>query len=390
MARPLFEQYKDALRRGHVALLNDELEAALRAYREAAALVPDRPLPWASIGGVLERLDRANEALRSYDQALVLAPEDPAIAEARAALAAAAPADAPGPKVATADPVARETPPAAQPPDAGHPGGEPAAPESVDAAAAEAAAAAVAVEASRREAADRIEAEKRAQADKRREADRAARLEKQLATEAAAMDAMRAALDPRADDEASPATGGGGGSASGDEPAATPTDVDAEPKSFYVERAPDVVMDEERNWPAIDLPSLPPEPFVGPPPDPGTIQAEADALVDSGDLDGARDLLLVSVAVHRDAGRLDAALDASLQLLAVAPGDPRVHLAIANLQLDRGWRSVATEKIELLLRLTSLNGDAQAEADVHLLAADRLRDEDPARLDARRRGLPTP
>ena len=95
------------------------------------------------------------------------------------------------------------------------------------------------------------------------------------------------------------------------------------------------------------------------------------------------------MAVHRGAGRIDAALDACLQLLAIAPGDPRVHLAIANLQLDRGWRSVATEKIELLLRLTSLSGDAQAEADVHLLAADRLRDESPARLDARRRGIRT-
>jgi hypothetical protein len=143
-------------------------------------------------------------------------------------------------------------------------------------------------------------------------------------------------------------------------------------------------------WPAIDLPSLPPPPLVGPPPDPAALQAEADGLVDGGDPAAARDLLLLAVAVHRDAGRLDAAIDSCLQLLALRPGDPRVHLAIANLQLDRGWRSVATEKIELLLRLTSLSGDAQAEADVHLLAADRLRDESPARLDARKRGIATP
>ena len=41
----------------------------------------------------------------------------------------------------------------------------------------------------------------------------------------------------------------------------------------------------------------------------------------------ARDPLLLAVGVHREAGRLDAALDACLELLAIAPGDPRVHLA---------------------------------------------------------------
>jgi hypothetical protein len=79
--------------------------------------------------------------------------------------------------------------------------------------------------------------------------------------------------------------------------------------------------------------------------------------------------------VHRAAGRLDAALEICLQLLSTAPGDPQVHLAIANLQLDRGWTGVATEKIELLLRLTALTGDTQAEADVHGLASERLRDD---------------
>jgi hypothetical protein len=79
--------------------------------------------------------------------------------------------------------------------------------------------------------------------------------------------------------------------------------------------------------------------------------------------------------VHRAAGRLDAALEICLQLLTTAPGDPQVHLAIANLQLDRGWTALATEKIELLLRLTALTGDTQAEADVHGLASERLRDD---------------
>ena len=67
------------------------------------------------------------------------------------------------------------------------------------------------------------------------------------------------------------------------------------------------------------------------------------------------------------------------------PGDPQVHLAIANLQLDRGWTALATEKIELLLRLTALTGDTQAEADVHGLASERLRDEPPLSAERRAR-----
>lgn len=103
--------------------------------------------------------------------------------------------------------------------------------------------------------------------------------------------------------------------------------------------------------------------------------AEAAALFDAGDTAGAGERMLTAVAVHRAAGRLDAALDVCFQLLAIAPGDPHVHLAIANLQLDRGWTPLAREKIDLLLRLTSLTGDTQAEADTHGLASERLRDE---------------
>jgi hypothetical protein len=114
---------------------------------------------------------------------------------------------------------------------------------------------------------------------------------------------------------------------------------------------------------------------VGPPPNVDTLMADAGVLIDAGDLVAARNLMLTAVAVHRAAGRPDAALDVCLQLLALAPGDAYVHLAIAGLQLDRGWQALATEKIELLLRLTALTGDTQAEADVHALAAERVRDE---------------
>jgi hypothetical protein len=123
--------------------------------------------------------------------------------------------------------------------------------------------------------------------------------------------------------------------------------------------------------------------MVGPPPDPEELLAEAALVLEAGEVDAARDLMLTAVSVHRAAGRIDAALDICLNLLAIAPGEPRVHLAIANLQLDRGWSAVATEKLDLLVRLTSLTGDTQAEADVHGLASERLRDDPAASTAAR-------
>lgn len=345
MARPLFEQYKDALRRGHLAILGDELEAALAAYRDAASLVPDRALPHASIGAVLERLGRREEALAAYDRALAIAPDDAAVASARAAVVAsiaaadrrlASPAEAHEPEAtATAAGAHESAPSQATPPADSH-------------------------------------------ADASTPA-RAAHVESSPDAGQVAIDAMRAALERS-----------GEAPAAGPEHEATPGEVTDPTMAGATDGPPGAGDGPPGAWPAIDLPSLPPPPLEGPPPDPNELQAEADELLDGGDEQGARDRLILAAMVHRDAGRLDAAIDACLQLLAIAPGDPRVHLAIANLQLDLGWREVATEKIELMLRLTSLAGDAQAEADVHLLAADRLRDESPARLDARRRGLQTP
>jgi len=389
MARPLFEQYKDALRRGHVALLGDELEAALAAYREAASLVPDRPLPYSSIGSVLQRLGRSDEALAEYDRAIALAPSDGSVIAARDAILAALAMAARSAALENAP----EAP--AQPePSAGEPEPEPElglvsepealtvpAPEPMPEPEAPAASLepqpgpAVAPEPEPTPQPEwegtpesQPEPQPESQPEPPAAVAREPHLEASIEADAAALDAVRAALQPESEATTrAPSTGG------------TPTELPVEPTA-----------EPDGSWPAIDLPSPPPPPLVGPPPDPTVLQAEAEALLDAGDERGARDLLLISVVAHREAGRLDAAIDACLQLLAIAPGDPRVHLAIANLQLDRGWRQVATEKIELLLRLTSLSGDVQAEADVHLLAADRLREESPARLDARRRGLPPP
>ena len=50
-------------------------------------------------------------------------------------------------------------------------------------------------------------------------------------------------------------------------------------------------------------------------------------------------------------------MDVCYQALAIAPSDPDIHLALAELYLDRGWRGPAADKLVLLGRLAMLTGD---------------------------------
>src|SRR3954467_1889368 len=86
MARPLFEQYKDALRRGHLAVVARQLDTALEAYEEAASLVPERPLPHASMATVLHALGRREESLAALETARRLGPNDEGALRARDAI----------------------------------------------------------------------------------------------------------------------------------------------------------------------------------------------------------------------------------------------------------------------------------------------------------------
>jgi tetratricopeptide (TPR) repeat protein len=86
----LYERYKDALRRGHVASLRGRLESAVGAYSEAAQIAPDRALPHAAIGGILVKMNRPADAMQSYGRALKLAPRDEAALRGQADLLAAA------------------------------------------------------------------------------------------------------------------------------------------------------------------------------------------------------------------------------------------------------------------------------------------------------------
>ena len=323
MSEPLFDQYKAALRRGHMAALSGDFDEALEAYRDAARVAPDRTLPLASQGTLLHRMDRWPEAAEVFDAALRLAADDEATLRARA--------------------TARE--------ERGMHSG----------AAADLERLAFVLDVAGR-ARDAAEAARRAN-----------ELDPSPARATLAERLARALTRP-ASTEAAPGPQPEPDAVDADEAPFTPVinrvvpETDAE-----VARAIQDV-DPSTTWPALDMPS-PAQELVGPPPDTEQIMAEAAALFDVGDASGAGERMLTAVAVHRAAGRLDAALDVCFQLLVISPGDPHVHLAIANLQLDRGWTPLAREKIELLLRLTSLTGDTQAEADTLGLASERLRDE---------------
>ena len=450
MSGSLFDQYKAALRRGHLAAVAGDLDGALEAYQDASMLVPERALPIASQGTVLHRLDRWPEAAEAFDVALQLAPDDEASLRARAtareergmwsaaaadyerlalvldvasrsaAAAAAArravelePTDrreALAERLATAAAhLAERRPPRSEPAPPSAVSEDPASPFTDELPADDPSA----DEASQADApTDELSPEEPSPDD--------------MATDEISPDVQRrldawAAMPP--DDESAPRSEAGAGDgddapaneATADDNEETATDseetaddapaamgrLDAASAALAARLAelgtqPDWVDPgdlviaarsepdgEGRLWPAVDLPSPPPPPIEGPPPDPETLLAEAADLIDAGDIGGARNRMLVAVMVHRAAGRLDAALEVCLQLLTIAPGDSQVHLAIANLQLDRGWTALATEKIDLLLRLTGLTGDTQAEADVHGLAAERLRD-DPVSADSLR------
>ena len=86
MSQALYERYKDALRRGHMAVLRGRLDVAIAAYEAAAAIAPDRALPHASLGGVHVRLGQVEAAEAAYAAALLRAPGDETALRGRAEL----------------------------------------------------------------------------------------------------------------------------------------------------------------------------------------------------------------------------------------------------------------------------------------------------------------
>lgn len=322
MSQALYEQYKDALRRGHVAALRDRLDVAAAAYRAAAALAPDRALPHSSLAGVLVRQGRRDEALVAFDAALQRAPADEAALRGRAELHAAA-----GRRVDAA--IDYEVLAAALE-QAGR---------TADAADAVRRALELAESRSRRHELERLSALLRAAGG-----DRPA---------VAALDRALGLLDP----------GGPAG-----KPEAGPAETEAPIAGASLGPPRDVATGSGTATPpvAAALPSAaasPPETR-----DLAVLRAVADALLDAGDLAGAADRFLALAAAHRGLGQFDAAMDACLALLAAIPSDPRLQLEIGAIQVERGWAALASEKVRLLVRLADLEADETLRAGISAFA----------------------
>lgn len=333
----LYERYKDALRRGHVAALRARHEAAIDAYGEAAGIAPDRALPHSSIGAILMKMDRPADALRAYERALALAPRDEAALRGLAEVHQRA-----GRRTLAAERLDRLA-------------------EVLDAAgrlsdATDAARRALELAESR---ARRSQVEALAERLRATSGDDAA--------QRALDDALRV-LEP------------GGGV-----PAAR-LGLGVVEETAKPEREPELEPEPE---PTAETepepePGPAPEPQPEPAPEPEPVEpaglgialgAVAEAALFAGDLRSAHDGLLAAARAHRRAGRHAAAIDACYLAIGIAPSDPELHILLVEIYLDRGWRSQAADKLLLLGRLADLDGDRAGRERLCAIVAGRLADE---------------
>jgi tetratricopeptide (TPR) repeat protein len=304
MSEVLYEQYKDALRRGHVAALRGRLDAAVAAYREAARVAPDRALPYVGLGGVLARLGRSDEALSAYATALERSPRDEGAARGRADVLAAL-------------------------------GRRSEAAETLDRLA----------EVLERDGrlADACDVARRSlelaeSRGRRGHVETLVARLREIPGDAAAAEALERAL-------------GVLDTVPGVSPRARRSDDDASDAEMPV------------------VPSVPKAP------DPALLTLAVEEALEAGDLDEARRRALIAATGHRAVGQFHAAMDACYQALAILPSDPDIHLLLAELYLDRGWRGPAADKLVLLGRLAQLTGDGATRARLCYLAAARFPDD---------------
>jgi tetratricopeptide (TPR) repeat protein len=329
VSESVYETYKDALRRGHVAALRSRFDVAIAAYVEAAAIAPDRPLPHASIGGILLRTGKAAEAADAYDRALALGPRDEAALRGRAdaMIALGRPFEA----AESLDRLADVLDGAGRVADA------------CDAA---------------RRALELAES-----TDRRRQVEAlVGRLRVSVGDEKAERSLAKALrlLEPPKAEEVAVARDGGGPSDAVQAGASAQIEQPTEPAEPELVAEPEPVIDAE-----------PPPPPV----DGNLIGAAAEEALAAGDHAAARDGLLAAAAAHRAVGRSVAAIDACYLALAIAPDDVDLHLLLAELYLERGWRGPAADKLMLLARLASLADDGSARERICRLAGQQLPDE---------------
>jgi tetratricopeptide (TPR) repeat protein len=294
VSEALYERYKEALRRGHVAALRGRLDAAAAAYREASTIAPDRALPYVGLGGVLSRLGRTDDALAAYGLALVRAPADEGAMHGRADVLATL-----GRRAEAAETLDR-----------------------LEAILERDGRLADACDVARR-ALELAESRGR----RRQVESLVARLRTAAPDDAAAAAALeRAVAILDSGPGVTPATG----------------QADEEPPG---------------------------------PPDPSVLTMAVEEALEAGDLDEARRRALIAATRHREVGQFHAAMDACYQALAILPSDPDIHLLLAELYLDRGWRGPAADKLALLGRLSQLTGDGATRARLCYLAAARFPDD---------------
>jgi tetratricopeptide (TPR) repeat protein len=342
-----------------VAALRSRFDVAIAAYLEAAGIAPDRPLPHASIGGILLRTGRADEAADAYDRALALGPRDEAALRGRA--------DA---MIALNRPYE--------------------AAESLDRLA-------DVLDGSGR-VADACDAARRAlelaeSKDRRRQVESlVGRLRVSAGDEKAERSLARALriLEPPVVEEVAVAEADGvaievadaGASEVPEAPAPEATVESSEPEPLIADQ-PEAPAPAEPEPLAATEPTVEAEPLPEPveaeplpePVDGNLIGAAAEEALAAGDHVAAREGLLAAAAAHRSVGRSVAAIDACYLALAIAPDDVDLHLLLAELYLERGWRAPAADKLVLLGRLASLADDSATRERICRLASQQLADE---------------
>lgn len=371
----LYERYRDALRVGHLASLRGNHDVAVRAYLEAAAILPDRAAPYAGLGRAELAAGRATEALRAYGAAVERASSDTAALDgmARCLIALDRPAEAADTldrlaitlleldRVADALAALERAIDLAEsrwrraaierlrseqvPPEAPWLGALPVASIALDSVAGLPAfdadrdglrvAPGVVPEDLRRLAGE-IEAASAA-------GDVAGLVRGAVALTRA--DRLRAAID-----------------ACHDALSVSPADPDVHRALAAIYR--------RRGWErAARLKARLVERYLGIVDDPH----ELDGLAERAEV--ARDVgaLLEVADRHADRGRRATALELAFRALAIAPADPRVHLAIARVHLALGWRRRAVEEVARLARLVELTGDEDGRRRVAAFVNAELR-----------------
>lgn len=347
-AEGLYERYKDALRRGHVAALHDRIDEALDAYADASRIAPDRPTPHTSAGTALLRRGRPADALRYYEAALAVSPRDePALLGRAHALAAL---QRRGDAAHGFDAIAEQRASGGRLADA------------VDAARR---GLELAEGRERRRTLERlIERLRASEPDEpgRLALERALRVLEGRAIAAPVRKAQPAEPTPgpartSSDAQAAGDAPAGPGTQPADDgtgrPGAPPAgDVAAEPAAAPAIR------------PALER-DLPPDA------DERELSRLADLAIDEGDRAQAVERLLDVAAVHHVAGRPAAAMDACYRALAADPDHVDLHLALVQLYDDSGWTGLAGDKLDLLDRLVALDADATVALRVRAARAAR-------------------